>query len=211
MCMSVYAFAPVNGLAGRVVLFAFLILNLFTFLLYGIDKYKARHGQWRVSEASLLLLALLGGSLGAWAGMRVWHHKTLHKKFRYGVPLIVILQICALVGMTCTSCASASHAMAHRYKSHPTQSQSVARKVVDEEYPRTIILFYDQGEGTAGIERAMEKYGCRVLYHYRNLHGYAASVPNERAVRKLRKVRGVLAVQFDSTVQLDGPVEINLH
>lgn len=64
-----------------------------TFVAYGIDKWKARHGKWRIPEATLLLLAAIGGSLGAWAGMKVWHHKTLHKKFRYGVPAIIIIQL----------------------------------------------------------------------------------------------------------------------
>lgn len=64
-----------------------------TFVAYGIDKWKARHGKWRIPEATLLLLAAVGGSLGAWAGMKVWHHKTLHKKFRYGVPAIIIIQL----------------------------------------------------------------------------------------------------------------------
>ncbi len=49
--------------------------------------------RWRISEATLLWLAVLGGSLGAWLGMRAWHHKTQHKKFRYGIPLIIIAQI----------------------------------------------------------------------------------------------------------------------
>ena len=68
-------------------------INAVTFFVYGIDKWKARRSRWRISEASLLLLAVLGGSLGAWLGMQVWRHKTLHKKFRYGIPLIIIVQV----------------------------------------------------------------------------------------------------------------------
>ena len=70
-----------------------LAVNIATFLLYGIDKYKAKKGRWRISEATLLLMAVIGGSIGAWAGMRLWHYKTMHKKFKYGIPLIIILQI----------------------------------------------------------------------------------------------------------------------
>lgn len=70
-----------------------LILNALTFIVYGIDKYKAKHAKWRISEATLLLLAICGGSIGAWCGMKVWHHKTMHKKFKYGVPTIFILQV----------------------------------------------------------------------------------------------------------------------
>ena len=70
-----------------------LAINVAAFLVYGIDKLKAKHAKWRISEATLLLLAGVGGSIGAWLGMKVWHHKTLHMKFRYGVPLIILLQI----------------------------------------------------------------------------------------------------------------------
>ena len=70
-----------------------LAVNIATFFLYGIDKYKAKKGKWRISEATLLTMATIGGSIGAWAGMRLWHHKTMHKKFKYGIPLIIILQV----------------------------------------------------------------------------------------------------------------------
>ena len=70
-----------------------LAINVAAFLVYGIDKLKAKHAKWRISEATLLLLAAVGGSIGAWMGMKVWHHKTLHMKFRYGVPIILLLQI----------------------------------------------------------------------------------------------------------------------
>ena len=74
-------------------LYYLLAINALTFLLYGIDKYKAKKNQWRISEATLLTMAAIGGSIGAWAGMRIWHHKTMHKKFKYGIPLIIIMQI----------------------------------------------------------------------------------------------------------------------
>ena len=68
-------------------------INVVTFIVYGIDKYKAKKAKWRISEATLLLLAVLGGSAGAWVGMKVWHHKTMHKKFKYGIPAILLIQI----------------------------------------------------------------------------------------------------------------------
>ena len=74
-----------------------LAVNIVTFLLYGIDKYKAKKGKWRISEATLLTMAAIGGSIGAWAGMRLWHHKTMHKKFKYGIPIIIIMQIAVCV------------------------------------------------------------------------------------------------------------------
>ena len=70
-----------------------LAVNIATFLLYGIDKYKAKKSKWRISEATLLTMAAIGGSIGAWAGMRLWHHKTMHKKFKYGIPVIIMMQI----------------------------------------------------------------------------------------------------------------------
>ena len=70
-----------------------LAINAVTLIVYGIDKYKAKKAKWRISEATLLLLAVLGGSIGAWMGMKVWHHKTMHKKFKYGIPAILLIQI----------------------------------------------------------------------------------------------------------------------
>ena len=70
-----------------------LAINAVTFIVYGIDKYKAKKAKWRISEATLLLLGVLGGSIGAWMGMKVWHHKTMHKKFKYGIPAILLIQI----------------------------------------------------------------------------------------------------------------------
>ena len=74
-------------------LFYIIGINVITFIVYGIDKRKARKGQWRIPESTLLLLAIVGGSIGAWWGMKAWHHKTLHKKFKYGLPLLIALQI----------------------------------------------------------------------------------------------------------------------
>jgi uncharacterized membrane protein YsdA (DUF1294 family) len=74
-------------------LYYFVCVNVLTFLVYGIDKWKARQGKWRISEATLLLFAVIGGSIGAWLGMRVWRHKTMHKKFKYGIPAILMIHI----------------------------------------------------------------------------------------------------------------------
>ena len=78
----------INGLY-----FYLVVINVVTFFVYGIDKYKAKHSKWRISEAMLLRLAVIGGSIGALLGMRFWHHKTLHKKFKYGLPLILLAQM----------------------------------------------------------------------------------------------------------------------
>ena len=74
-----------------------LAINALSFILFGLDKYKAKKGKWRISEATLLMMAVIGGSIGAWAGMRLWHHKTMHMKFKYGIPAIIILQVCLVV------------------------------------------------------------------------------------------------------------------
>ena len=86
----------------NIILGYLLAVNIATFFLYGIDKYKAKKGQWRISEVALLTMAAIGGSIGAWIGMRIWHHKTMHKKFKYGIPLIIIMQI-ALVAYLLTN------------------------------------------------------------------------------------------------------------
>ena len=77
----------------RVLIYYLLGINLLTFFIYGIDKWKARRDKWRVPEATLLMLAALGGSVGALLGMSVFHHKTKHKKFLIGVPLILLAQL----------------------------------------------------------------------------------------------------------------------
>ena len=78
-----------------------LAINAVAFIMYGIDKYKAKKAKWRIPEATLLLLAVLGGSIGAWMGMKVWHHKTKHKKFKYGIPAIQLIQMALM--RICTS------------------------------------------------------------------------------------------------------------
>ena len=72
-------------------------VNVVTFFLYGIDKWKAKHSKWRIPEATLLGLAVIGGSIGAILGMKVWHHKTMHKKFQFGIPVIILLQIALII------------------------------------------------------------------------------------------------------------------
>lgn len=74
-----------------------VIINVVTLYLYGIDKRRAQRKKWRIPEAVLLLFAALGGSIGAWIAMKAFHHKTQHKKFTIGVPLIFILQVAATI------------------------------------------------------------------------------------------------------------------
>ena len=74
-----------------------LIINIAAFAAMGIDKSRARNHRWRISEAALFSLALLGGSVGSIAGMRFFHHKTRKPVFRIGMPLILVVQILAAV------------------------------------------------------------------------------------------------------------------
>ncbi len=80
-----------------IIIYALFALNLLTFLIYGIDKFKAKKAKWRISEATLILLAVIGGSIGAWLGLKVWRHKTQHKKFFIGIPMILTLQVIATI------------------------------------------------------------------------------------------------------------------
>ena len=70
-----------------------VIVNILAFILYGLDKQKAVRKQWRISEAQLLGIAVIGGSIGAILGMQFFHHKTRKWKFRLGVPLILAAQL----------------------------------------------------------------------------------------------------------------------
>lgn len=81
----------------KAVSFYGVLINLIGFGLMGIDKHKARKHQWRISEKTLFLTALLFGSLGTWAGMYAFHHKTKHWYFVVGMPLILIGQIIILI------------------------------------------------------------------------------------------------------------------
>ena len=90
----------------HVALLYLVAINVVTFFVYGVDKYKARYAKWRIPEATLLGLAVIGGSIGAWLGMKVWHHKTMHAKFKYGIPLILMAQIALVLLMSCTSSVS---------------------------------------------------------------------------------------------------------
>ena len=74
-----------------------IVINILAFILYGIDKKRARDHAWRISERMLIGIVLIGGSVGAIAGMLLFHHKTRHWYFRYGLPLILILQVAAAV------------------------------------------------------------------------------------------------------------------
>lgn len=84
-------------LTTKLTLAILLITNITAFVAYGIDKGLAKAHKWRISEVTLLLLALPGSAPGAYAAMRLFHHKTRHVKFALGVPIIFILELAAYI------------------------------------------------------------------------------------------------------------------
>lgn len=80
-----------------VLIIYFIIMNLIGFFAMYLDKYKAKKHLWRIPEATLFLIAIIGGSIGSILGMRIFHHKTRHWYFVYGMPAILFLQIALIV------------------------------------------------------------------------------------------------------------------
>lgn len=87
-----------NMNTAKIMIFMFMgFMSIIGFFLMGIDKAKAKRGAWRIPEKTLLGTALLGGGAGVWLGMEVFRHKTKHWYFKYGVPVICILEILAVL------------------------------------------------------------------------------------------------------------------
>ena len=81
----------------KYILLYLALVNAVAFLLMLVDKIKAKKNLWRIRESTLILSAVLGGSIGALAGMYTFRHKTLHHKFTIGIPAILILQVAAVL------------------------------------------------------------------------------------------------------------------
>ena len=81
----------------KTILLLLVAVNLVSFSLYGLDKLKAKKGLWRIKESTLLLIAALGGSVGALLGMEVFRHKTKHWQFKVLVPVFLVLHIALAV------------------------------------------------------------------------------------------------------------------
>ena len=77
----------------KILVIYLLPVNFLSFILYGIDKKRARKREWRISEKTLIGIAVIGSCVGAILGMHIFHHKTRHWYFRYGLPLILIIQV----------------------------------------------------------------------------------------------------------------------
>ena len=87
---------PLRGDVLRYFVIVLCAWNVAVCIVYGIDKKRSLSGAWRIPERTLLLLAFLLGGVGAYAGMRIFHHKTLHKKFTIGVPLCILWNLLVL-------------------------------------------------------------------------------------------------------------------
>ena len=74
-----------------------IAINIITFLVMGLDKWKAKHGSWRIQEATLFTLVLFGGGIGGILGMIVFHHKTKKAKFQIGFPVILLAEVALII------------------------------------------------------------------------------------------------------------------
>ena len=188
----------------QLILIYLIAINVVTFFLYGMDKWKAKRSKWRISEATLLGLAVIGGSIGAWLGMKVWHHKTMHKKFKYGLPLILIVQI-AIVFLT--SCRS---------KQTVELSASIeSHKYEPEHSPNVFLVMYDEKVGKEHLQKAIKEYKCEIVYDYGMINGMALKKPEDKTLEEtmqyFRGVKGVLTVEYDHIFRLTDPVKPRLE
>ena len=188
----------------QLILIYLIAINVVTFFLYGIDKWKAKRSKWRISEATLLGLAVIGGSIGAWLGMKVWHHKTMHKKFKYGLPLILIVQI-AIVFLT--SCRS---------KQTVELSASIeTHKYEPEHSPNVFLVMYDEKVGKEHLQKAIKEYKCEIVSDYVMINGMALKKPEDKTLEDtmqyFRGVKGVLTVEYDHIIRLTDPVKPRLE
>ena len=188
----------------QLILIYLIAINVVTFFLYGMDKWKAKRSKWRISEATLLGVAVIGGSIGAWLGMKVWHHKTMHKKFKYGLPLILIVQI-AIVFLT--SCRS---------KQTVELSASIeSHKYEPEHSPNVFLVMYDEKVGKEHLQKAIKEYKCEIVYDYGMINGMALKKPEDKTLEEtmqyFRGVKGVLTVEYDHIIRLTDPVKPRLE
>lgn len=189
---------------AETLLYYLIAINIVTLIVYGIDKVKAMKGKWRISEATLLLLAIIGGSVGAWLGMKTWHHKTMHKKFKYGLPLILLAQI-ALIALTSCKTKQAVEVSAPM-KSH---------KYEPEHSPNVFLVMYDMEIGKEPLQKAIEEYKCEIIYDYNIINGMALKKPKDKTLEEtmqfFKNVKGVTNVEYDHIIQLTDPVKPKLE
>ena len=152
------------------------------------------------------MLALLGGSVGAWLGMVVWRHKTRHAKFRYGIPAILVLQIASVLLVSCKSGKDAIR---------PAKVVAPASDIAPEHSPNVFLVQYDPSIGKGPLLEAIKKYGATIVYDYKMMTGMALKKPEnktlEEAMDYFRSVRGVINVEYDRITRLTDPVKPRLE
>ena len=188
----------------KLIIIYLIAINVVTFFLYGIDKWKAKRSKWRIPEATLLGLAVIGGSIGAWIGMKVWNHKTMHKKFKYGLPLILLAQI-ALIALT--SCKTKQTVEL----SAPIESH----KYEPEHSPNVFLVMYDEKVGKEPLQKAINEYKCEIVYDYGIINGMALKKPEDKTLEEtmqyFKGVKGVTTVEYDHIIRLTDPVKPRLE
>ena len=188
----------------QLILIYLVTINVATFFTYGIDKLKAKKSLWRIRESALLGLAILGGSIGAWLGMKVWHHKTMHKIFKYGIPLILAVQIVLLLLVSCKSQQTVA------------LSPSIQGQQVEQEHsPHVFLVMYDAEVGKEPLQKAIKDYKCEVIYDHKIINGMALKKPESKTLEEtmhyFRGVKGVLSVEYDRINHLVEPVRPRLE
>ena len=200
----------------HIVLIYLAVINVVTFFMYGVDKWKAKRSKWRIPEATLLLMAVIGGSIGAWLGMKVWHHKTLHKggnrdvdnivgghQFRYGVPLILIAQIALLFLCSCKT------------KQHIEIAMPIHHEYTPEHSSNVFLIMYDAEIGKDPLLKAIKEYKCEIVYDYGIINGMALKKPAnktlEETMQYFKTVKGVMHVEYDHVYRLTDPVKPRLE
>ena len=179
-------------------------INVIAFLVYDIDKWKAKKSLWRIRETALLGLAVLGGSIGAWLGMKVWRHKTMHKKFKYGIPLILIAQIAIVLLVSCKTKQTVELPV-------PVRSHQAEQ----EHSPNVFLVMYDAEVGKAPLLDAVKAYKCEVIYDYNIINGMALKKPESKSLEEtmqyFKSVKGVTHVEYDHIIRLTDPVKPRLE
>ena len=193
-----------NMTIRQIILIYLIAINVVAFFLYGIDKWKAKRSKWRISEATLLGLAVIGGSVGAWLGMKVWHHKTMHKKFKYGIPLILVAQIVIILLTSCKTKQTVE-------LSAPIQGHQYEQ----EHSPNVFLVMYDEKVGKESLQKAVKAYKCEVIYDYNLINGMALKKPEgktlEETIQYFKGIKGVVAVKYDRINHLVEPVKPRLE
>lgn len=92
----------INSMISKPMFYAaayLIVINIYGLAIMGIDKWKSSRKVWRIPEKTMFITSLLGGAAGVYIGMKVFRHKTLHNKFRYGIPALLILNTMVLAYM----------------------------------------------------------------------------------------------------------------